>query len=457
MSRWLRRHIVVSALSLLVVASGLVGLLHTQPVHAATCGPIETVILSGDLCAGAATSDSEAAKDSSKSPLVSILLFALNILTILVGIAAIGALIYAGILYASAGGNASQISTAKDYIKNTVIGLICFAGMLLAMSFLIPGGVVGPGGITIANGIPSGGPLSLTDSGNGSSIQLKKKDDGDDEQTTDSANNPFTTLKMTIGSWNIYKYGKSQNAVSGVSTLMKEKGVDILGIQEAQGDNPAIRKKLGSGYGVWPTSKKQPRNIAIVWNKSKFNVVDKGHFMGVWQQRSNERVSREFTWIKFKSKQSNKVFYVINTQAPDHQYSKSGSKWKVTGHYYKTYIRALTSKLKSKFLKDDVPIFIVGDLNFNARRDSCTTYTPCKELDRNLDIKSGWDYTKFRDVPSWQGTIKSSSAIIDYVSSWDRSYITYHSMKILTSNKTGWSGSDHKPIALSLTIGASNE
>lgn len=417
-------------------------MLNAPVAYAAECGGLQTSVI-----------DCGSANDQTGSPVVAFLVIGIQILTGAIGVVAIGAFVYAGMMYASASGDAGQVTKAKEIIRNTVIGLILFATIALILNYLIPGGLFdgsakfGAGG----NGLGSVKASKLAPQ-----MRTTEDDDTTDNTTNDTNNNPDSTLKMMVGSWNVYKFGSTKNSVSGVKTLMKEKGVDILGMQETQADVPAIKKGLGDNYGIYPTSKKDPRKVAIAWNKSKFSVVSKGNFVGAYQP--SEGRPREFVWIKFKSKNSGKVFYVINTHFPQHGYYKKGDKWYISssssnGKAYAKHMSILTDKLKSKFMKDNVPIFLTGDYNFNARRDSCTKNTPCKELGRDLSVKSGWAHTNFSDVPSSQGTIDSSAAIIDYVFSWDKSYVTYQSMRILTSAKGGWSGSDHKPVGLTVTIG----
>lgn len=76
-----------------------------------------------------------------ESGIMELLKLVLRILTAGVGIAAVGALVYAGILYGSAGDNSSQTSSAKTIITNTAIGIIAYGAMVLFINFLVPGGV----------------------------------------------------------------------------------------------------------------------------------------------------------------------------------------------------------------------------------------------------------------------------------------------------------------------------
>jgi hypothetical protein len=70
-----------------------------------------------------------------------VLLIALNILTAGVGIAAVGGIVYASILYTSAGDSTEQTKKAIEMIRNIVIGLVAYGLMYLVLNFLIPGGV----------------------------------------------------------------------------------------------------------------------------------------------------------------------------------------------------------------------------------------------------------------------------------------------------------------------------
>ena len=72
-----------------------------------------------------------------------LLKFVLKLLTAGIGIVAVGSVVYAGILYASAGDNQQQVQNAKNNIKNVAIGIVAFGLMFIALNWLIPGGVFG--------------------------------------------------------------------------------------------------------------------------------------------------------------------------------------------------------------------------------------------------------------------------------------------------------------------------
>ena len=79
--------------------------------------------------------------EGGESAIWSIIIIVINVLSAGVIVAAIGGFVYASILYASAGDNAGQVSSAKGIITNIVIGIVCYALMYGFLQFLIPGGI----------------------------------------------------------------------------------------------------------------------------------------------------------------------------------------------------------------------------------------------------------------------------------------------------------------------------
>jgi hypothetical protein len=85
----------------------------------------------------------DANSGTSNNAIMKLLKWAIGILTVLVGIVAVGAIVFAGILYSSASGNAGQVEKAKSLIFNTVIGLVAYGLMFFVVNWLVPGGVLG--------------------------------------------------------------------------------------------------------------------------------------------------------------------------------------------------------------------------------------------------------------------------------------------------------------------------
>lgn len=97
-------------------------------------------VLPQSICNSTGTTDS---KDVSKSGIFQILIWVLRIMTGAVGVAAVGALTYAGILYSSAGSKNEQVVKAKTIITDTSIGIVVYGLMFFILNWLIPGGVFG--------------------------------------------------------------------------------------------------------------------------------------------------------------------------------------------------------------------------------------------------------------------------------------------------------------------------
>ncbi|NCO10946.1 hypothetical protein GW930_03540 [Candidatus Saccharibacteria bacterium] len=104
----------------------------STPVYAAECAGTSTAIIE---C------EDTGADGIEGTGLWGLLLLAINILTGGVGVAAIGGIVYASILYTSAGGNQEQVKKARGIITNVVIGVVAFALMYALLNFIIPGGV----------------------------------------------------------------------------------------------------------------------------------------------------------------------------------------------------------------------------------------------------------------------------------------------------------------------------
>lgn len=114
---------------------GSLGLLSTMtpPVYALECGGATTSIISCDA--------EEDTTDPQSSAIWAVLLIAVNILTALVGVAALGGLIYGAILYTSAGSSPDKVKKARSVFTNVVVGIVAYAFMYAFLNFLIPGGI----------------------------------------------------------------------------------------------------------------------------------------------------------------------------------------------------------------------------------------------------------------------------------------------------------------------------
>ena len=95
----------------------------------AACGGAETSIIN-------CNSEGEAA-------LIDVIKMAIKIMTVGVGVLAVGAVVVGGILYSMAGSNPEYMKKAKTIWINTIIGLAIFAFFAALTNFIIPGGIIG--------------------------------------------------------------------------------------------------------------------------------------------------------------------------------------------------------------------------------------------------------------------------------------------------------------------------
>ena len=120
----------IAKVFVVVAAIAGVGLLYAPSVYAINCA-----VLPSGLCGTANTG-------GTTGGVFELLKWILRIMIGVVGIAAVGGMIWSGILYLTASDNTAQVKQAKTVIVDVVIGLIAFALMFLIINWLIPGGVL---------------------------------------------------------------------------------------------------------------------------------------------------------------------------------------------------------------------------------------------------------------------------------------------------------------------------
>jgi len=87
------------------------------------------------------SSQAELQKCLKTNPIVKDLNTIVTFLSAAVGIAVIGALIYAGIRYSIAGDNPQEVGAAKQKIINALIALVFYISIFSIVQWLIPGGL----------------------------------------------------------------------------------------------------------------------------------------------------------------------------------------------------------------------------------------------------------------------------------------------------------------------------
>ena len=93
------------------------------------CGQAETVLIT---CSG-----------SGVGAIGDILRIVITVLSVLIGVAAVGGLAWASVIYAKAEDSEGNTKEAKELIRNIVIGLLLYGFMVAIINWLVPGGVIG--------------------------------------------------------------------------------------------------------------------------------------------------------------------------------------------------------------------------------------------------------------------------------------------------------------------------
>ncbi len=75
------------------------------------------------------------------NPIFKLLVYFIRFLSVGVGLAVAGGIIWGGILYGTARGNAAQTQKGVIVIVNAVVGLILYLFMFALLNFFIPGGI----------------------------------------------------------------------------------------------------------------------------------------------------------------------------------------------------------------------------------------------------------------------------------------------------------------------------
>lgn len=120
--------------AILTIAAFGIGFMSMMPAPVAAKA-LKCEVLPQSICG---SSDNEKLQDNGVWKL---LILVLNILTAGVGITAVGAIAFAGFLYASANDDSNKTKQAKEMIRNTIIGIVLYGLMYVGLQFLIPGGV----------------------------------------------------------------------------------------------------------------------------------------------------------------------------------------------------------------------------------------------------------------------------------------------------------------------------
>lgn len=86
--------------------------------------------------------DCRGAECVNNNPITKMVIYAINILSAVVGIVVVGVIISAGIQYSASGGNPQVTAQAKKRIINAIIALVVYFFLFAILQWLVPGGLL---------------------------------------------------------------------------------------------------------------------------------------------------------------------------------------------------------------------------------------------------------------------------------------------------------------------------
>lgn len=270
---------------------------------------------------------------------------------------------------------------------------------------------------------------------------------------------------INVATWNM-KFDNKQSVTTGVKQILAS--ADVVGLQEVHktAQRNRIKKLICSSCeyaGYLPSYHKDktgPASTPIVWNRSKFSLVGKGHYQKVTTSTKlhgkNIR-AKYITWVRLHDKLTGREFYVVNTHfVRSVEYAGApGGNTRLNTRYQQHMAKLVA--LLTKLQASDIPIFVTGDFAVGYREDAAvqTSYFPYASL-RPLGVYSNWELTaadNYIPIPgtySYHSNINNTdvSRLIDYVMIWQRD----DTQPLMTDVANDTYGSDHHPVFLSVTL-----
>ncbi|MDO9494210.1 MAG: endonuclease/exonuclease/phosphatase family protein, partial [Nocardioides sp.] len=163
---------------------------------------------------------------------------------------------------------------------------------------------------------------------------------------------PGDAFSFRIGTLNILgsqHRGRGTKRASALARAIRDRGVDLVGMQEVQDDQLAVLKDRRPGYRIWPGRSlgNQGVRLQIAWRKSMFSLVDTGHITTTFDHQQ-----RPIPWVRLENRASGGQFYAIdvhNSPRDQERARDSATSEQIA------LIRRLRDTGK--------PVFILGDTN----------------------------------------------------------------------------------------------
>lgn len=275
------------------------------------------------------------------------------------------------------------------------------------------------------------------------------------EQDAIRFRSPGPVATITIASWNTFSPGNPEDIATQLDSEVF-KTADIAGLQELSDANAveAVTSRLlchdcayDSTLTGYTYQNSSPNKVLLIWKKSRFTKLEFGIVNASPRTTINDGgdrlviPSKFVAWAKLRDSTTGKQFYILNTHLIN---AVESSGRPIASNpdrlaLYDTHMDNLLEHLAA-IKQDNIPIFISGDFNVNYRydhvvRDAAFPYVRMG----SAGARSSFDSLGLAGIGASQGTVTSSSRLIDYFFHIARSDVFVKSHSISASSY----GSDH--------------
>ncbi len=177
------------------------------------------------------------------------------------------------------------------------------------------------------------------------------------ESPTQQPRERSTSFSFKLATFNILgsqhtrgstRYASGTHRAGQAAQLIKDKHVDLIGMQEVQVDQYQVLRDRLDGYGIWPGTRlgNQGIRLQIAFRKQAFRLLDTGTITTRFDHQS-----RPIPWVKLKNRHTGrKIFMVDIHNSPQGQEADRDS---ATGAEIRLIHR----------LRRSHPVFVGGDMN----------------------------------------------------------------------------------------------
>ncbi len=190
--------------------------------------------------------------------------------------------------------------------------------------------------------------VSAPSASNGADVESRSQQKSS-RTTRPKPGGPFSFRIGTLNVLGSQHKGGGRKRAGALARAIRDRGVDLVGMQEVQRDQLAVLQDRRPGYTIWPARSlgNQGVRLQIAWRDSMFALVDTGSITTTFDHQR-----RPIPWVRLKNRASGGQFFAIDVHnSPRDQ---EGARDSATAKQIK-----LIKKLRST----GKPVFILGDTN----------------------------------------------------------------------------------------------